>query len=399
MSSTNKYRLSDFFNAHWDKYVKKPTRAIFYEQYKAVNAMRVCKTVILGVNYYACSKCGEITKTYHSCKNRFCPNCLWKDTLKWAEKIEAKLLKIKHRHIIFSVPHALNSLIKNNKELRHNILLRTSADTFKDWFLSKYNIKTGAISVLHTFGEKKNWHSHVHSIIPWGGIHAKTGKLIEIKNNYVNYKFLRNKFRIKFEKQLIEAYDKNLLYNNFDSRMEFMLFIKSLNQTDWQIQIEKPITKLDVVIRYIGRYSKRACLSESKITDITGEYITFKYKDNKDKDQQNKPKEKELKLHYRDFFPRLLQHVPPTGFQIVRYYEIYSNATKIPTEYRNKSTEIADEKTKYKDPTFCEHCNCQKIYLFTIFDSRFTWERTEKFDYKKHKHNKIYYEIKQKQTA
>jgi len=166
MSNPNKYRLSDFFNAHWDKYVKKPTKPILSEQYKAVNAMRACRTEVLGVNYYACSKCGEITKTYHSCKNRFCPNCSWKDTLKWAEKIEAKLLKIKHRHIIFSVPHALNSLIKNNKALIHNILLRTSADTFKDWFLSKYNIKTGAISVLHTFGEKKKWHSHVHSIIP-----------------------------------------------------------------------------------------------------------------------------------------------------------------------------------------------------------------------------------------
>ena len=31
--------------------------------------MRACRTEVLGVNYYACSKCGEITKTYHSCKN------------------------------------------------------------------------------------------------------------------------------------------------------------------------------------------------------------------------------------------------------------------------------------------------------------------------------------------
>ena len=110
--------------------------------------------------------------------------------------------------------------------------------------------------MLHTFCEKKNWHSHVHSIIPWGGIHPKTGELIEIKNDYVNYKFLRNKFRIKFEEQLIFAYDKNLLYNNFACRMKFMQFVKSLNQTDWQIQIEKPITKLDIVIRYITKQNK-----------------------------------------------------------------------------------------------------------------------------------------------
>ena len=178
-----------------------------------------------------------------------------------------------------------------------------------------------------------------------------------------------------------------------------MIFIKSLNKTNWQIQIEKPITKLDIVIRYIGRYSKRACLSESKITDISEEHIKFKYKDYKDKDENGKIKKKKLRLHYSNFFPRLLQHVPPNGFQIVRYYGIYSNAIKIQAKYRNKCTDVTNEKKKYKDPTFCETCNCHKIYLFTIFYSRFAWQRTEKFDYKKHKNNKIYYETKQKQTA
>ena len=69
-----------------------------------------------------------------------------------------------------------------------------------------------------------------------------------------------------------------------------MLFIKSLNKTDWQIQIEKPISKIDIIIRYIGRYSKIACVSEHKITNIEGEYITFKYKDYTDRDSDNKHK-------------------------------------------------------------------------------------------------------------
>ncbi len=114
MNNKNKYRLTDFFNAHWDKYIQKPTKFIQPEQYKAVNAMRVCRTEALGVNYYACPDCGEVTKTYHSCKNRFCPNCSWKDTLKWAEKIEAKLIKTKHRHIIFFYSTCFKQI--NNKQ-------------------------------------------------------------------------------------------------------------------------------------------------------------------------------------------------------------------------------------------------------------------------------------------
>ena len=82
------YRLSDFFNQWWDIYKQSPKESITPEQYKAVNAMRVCGTEALGVDYYACPDCGEITKVYHSCKNRFCPTCSWQDTLKWADRIK-----------------------------------------------------------------------------------------------------------------------------------------------------------------------------------------------------------------------------------------------------------------------------------------------------------------------
>ena len=49
-----KYRLSDFFNRWWDIYTESPTEPIYQEQYKAVNAIRVCRTEALGVDYYAC---------------------------------------------------------------------------------------------------------------------------------------------------------------------------------------------------------------------------------------------------------------------------------------------------------------------------------------------------------
>ena len=52
------------------------------EQYKAVNAIRVCRTAALGIDTYACPDCGEVREISHSCKNRFCPSCGWHDTLK-----------------------------------------------------------------------------------------------------------------------------------------------------------------------------------------------------------------------------------------------------------------------------------------------------------------------------
>jgi hypothetical protein len=376
-----KYRLADFFNQWWDIYKQSPKEPIFEEQYKAVNAMRVCRTAALGIDYYACPDCGEVTKVYHSCKNRFCPTCSWQDTLKWADRIKSQMMDLPHRHIVMTLPHQLNNLIKNNKNTLLSVLMRVAADTFKDWMKHKHNIKPGIISVLHTFGETKEFHVHVHMIVSWGGINNKTSALQPIKGEYVNYDFLKKKFRCKFEDELICLFDAHTLQHHFADRSEFLGFVKHINQKKWIIHLEDPMDIPTQVVRYIGRYSKRACLSEYKITRIEGENISFRYKDYKTKDRNNKPIEREMELNYRDFFPRLLQHVPLKYFRIVRYYGLYSNRADIPEEYLYKETDEQETNTQEnwevlqlektgKNPLICSDCQIRKVYLYTKLKSR-----------------------------
>jgi hypothetical protein len=368
-----KYRLADFFDMHWDGYMKSPTKYVKPEQLKAVNAIRVCRTAVMGVNIYACPDCGEVTKVYHSCKNRFCPTCSWKDTMKWAERIKNRMLKIKHRHIVCTLPHSLHPLIKKNEQLLLSSLMRASAATFKDWFENKHRLKIGILSVLHTYGEKKEYHTHTHMIVSWGGVDIKTGKLKEIKDEYVNYKFLQKKFRCKFEDELVKLNDTGQLKHDFSGRQGFMDFITQINKQDWILHLEPAMDTPLKVIRYIARYSKRACLSEYKITEIDGEYISFRYKDYRDRDENKKPKEKIERLHYREFFPRLLQHVPAKYFRIVRYYGLYSNHGKIPQEYFYTGQE-ADQQPE-KNLLYCETCKTEKVLVHTYFDKRTRKER------------------------
>ncbi len=371
-----KYRLADFFDQWWDIYKQSPRHFITAEQYKAVNAMRVCRTEALGVDHYACSDCGEITQVYHSCKNRFCPTCSWFETKKWAEWLKQEMLSLPHRHTVMTLPHQLNELIKENGSLLLSTLMRSAAGTIKDWMKHKYNLRPGIISVLHTFGEKKDFHVHVHMIVSWGGISNVDKSLQSIKGEYVNYDFLKNKFRQIFNDELFTLFDKGVLKHHFSTRNDFARFIRQINRKKWIIKLEPPMNIPTQVIRYIGRYSKRACLSEYKITKIEGEYISFRYKDNKTKDINNKPVERELRLNYRDFFPRLLQHVPLKHFRLVRYYGVYSNRSVVPQEYLYKEVEppneiiagtwekLQEEKTGI-NPLICEHCNKRKIYLYT----------------------------------
>lgn len=372
-----KFRLADFFNSHWDKYVRSPKEYIEPEQYKAVNAIRVCRTAVLGVEMYVCEGCGEVSEIYHSCKNRFCPSCSWQDTLKWADNIADRMLNVKHRHVVCTVPHKLHGLIKRNRQKLLGILMRASAHTFTDWFEVKYKIKIGIIDVLHTFGERKNYHVHTHMIVSWGGIDMRSGALREIKEEYVNYNFLQKKFRAKYEDELIQAFDKGELDHNFQNRIEFMRFIKQINDKNWQIHLEPSMKTPKSVIRYIGRYSKRACLSEYKITQIEGEYISFIFKDYKDRDKSGVAKEKIVRLHYYDFFPRLLQHVPPAYFRIVRYYGLYSNHGRIPEEYKCNSEEQEIQIIEYDDPLYCKKCDRKKVHFKTCYDMRGKGNRTK----------------------
>ncbi len=394
-----KYRLADFFDKWWDIYKQKPTHYITPEQYKAVNALRSCRTEALGIDHYACPDCGEITQVYHSCKNRFCPTCSWQDTVKWAERIKHQMLSLSHRHIVITLPHQLNELIKENGKELLNVLLRASSDTFKDWMKHKYHLKPGIISVLHTFGETKEYHCHVHMIVSWGGIDFQTGALTPIEEQFVSYDFLKNKFRIKYEDQLIKMFDDGSLFHHFEDRQSFLRFIKRINAKRWVMHLEPPMEIPTQVVRYIGRYSKRACLSEYKITKMEGRVIAFKYKDYKSKDLNKQAIERVIELDYTDFFPRLLQHVPLKYFRLVRYYGLYATRASIPSEYlyvdddpkevsqQDNWEELQVDKTG-ENPLLCSHCKTRKVYVFTSIKRRHDKETTI---FKKHfiKHEKV----------
>lgn len=369
-----KYRLATFFDLWWDEYCKQPKHFIKPEQYKAVRDIRSCRTAAMGIDIYTCPHCGDITEVYHSCKNRFCPTCSWNDTIKWAEKVKGNMLIIPHRHVVFTIPHQLNNLITRNKFILLNTLMQTSAQTLKEWMNYKYDLQPGIISVLHTFGEKKENHFHTHMILSWGGI-DKSSNIQQIKGKYVNYDYLKSKFRGIFEKKLIDLYDSDKLDHDFRNVIEFKKFLKQINEKNWIIHFEDPMETPSDVIRYIGRYSKRACLSEYKITKIEGEFIAFRYKDNKNKDVNGKPIERELVLHYRDFFALLLQHVPMPSFRLVRYYGIYSNRGHLPREFFSGSDDFTitwrdlQLSETGQDPLFCRKCNSIKIYSHSIAKS------------------------------
>jgi hypothetical protein len=79
-----------------------------------------------------------------------------------AEKIKDEMMDIPHRHVIFTLPHQLNNLIKDNKSQLFDYLFKAAAESVKDWMWHKYSLKP-ASSCAATFGETKEFHNpHPH---------------------------------------------------------------------------------------------------------------------------------------------------------------------------------------------------------------------------------------------
>ena len=65
--------LADIFRMHGDIYVQ--DNILTPEQYKVFNAIKNCRTSVLGGHVEQCDRCDAIQCAYNSCRNRHCPKC------------------------------------------------------------------------------------------------------------------------------------------------------------------------------------------------------------------------------------------------------------------------------------------------------------------------------------
>jgi hypothetical protein len=316
------------------------------KHYKAVNQIRVCRTSQLGGIVLACEHCGEAHFLYHSCRHRFCARCGSSATNRWANDTLHSLLNIKHYHIVFTLPAGLRSMSQHNGDMLHNVLFECSAEVIKSWFEYKHGLKCGIISVLHTAGSDLKYHPHIHMIVSSGGM-EKTGGIKVVEGQYLtHHKFLARRFRHVFEQKLIKNYDAGTLKTRDDlkERPYFLAFIRRLNKQEWNIGIQEPLAGVENIVRYVGRYTRRACISERRIESIADGRIRFTFNDYKNTPRgQYPPKEGIKELPYEVFLDRLLQHIPTTGYQSVRSYGIYQGRQRkqLPEAYRLPETENA----------------------------------------------------------
>lgn len=291
--------------------------------------LRICRTASLGYHVYRCSadECGYIKYQYHSCRDRHCPNCGAIKKQEWIEARTQELLPVKYYHVVFTLPHELNSLVMGHRKILYKLLFDASAQTLLCFARDqKYLGATpGIISVLHTWGQQLSFHPHVHCIVSGGGITDGTAWKNATKNEWrflFPVKAMSIVYRAKFLQALKQMIDSGevILPDNKDEKQ----LLNLLYQKEWIVYAKAPFGGPHGVIEYLGRYTHKVAISNHRICSINeDDTVTFEYKDYTDHSSQ-----KQMTLSSAEFIRRFTQHILPGRFTKIRTYGYLANRNR-----------------------------------------------------------------------
>jgi len=297
---------------------------------RVMEQLRKCRTAASGYHLYRCSdeQCNQLQYQYHSCHNRHCPQCGALKKEEWIEARQRELLPVKYYHVVFTLPHELNSIIMGNRRALFKLLFDASAQTLLRFANDeKYlGAKPGIISVLHTWGQQLSFHPHVHCIVSGGGIATNAAGIYwkEVKKNDWRFLFpvkamnkvFRGKFLEGLKSLLASRHVAAPLHNDIKS------LICQLYEKDWIVYAKAPFGGPQQVIEYLGRYTHKVAIGNHRIQSVDEHAgtVTFGYKDYADQGKQ-----KQMTLEIKEFIRRFEQHILPAGFTKIRSYGYISN--------------------------------------------------------------------------
>lgn len=322
------YAIQDIFNRYYSEY--SALNCVNYDADKVARAIMQCKTSALGGNISICDDCGHTQVHYNSCRNRHCPCCQGLVKEKWIDQRKSEVIDAPYFHAVFTVPEELNPIIFANKKLLYTLLYKASADTLLELSQNKKYLgaSIGFMSILHTWGQSLDFHPHVHCIVLGGGL-TKDLKFKQSKADFLfPIRVVSRLFRGKFMDALKHLYkQKELVFSGssikYQNSYEFQELVNLLYSKEWIPHIKETFKGAANVIEYLGRYTHRIAISNSRILSVDNTGITFLIKNYKDKGKTST-----MTVSPSEFIRRFLMHVLPKGFVKIRHYGILSNRTK-----------------------------------------------------------------------
>jgi hypothetical protein len=312
------YSVNEIFRQHGAAYAE--TRRLSAEQRRVIRNLSDCRTLALGGHIEQCDTCEAVHYRYHSCRDRHCPQCGGLARAEWLMSRAEELLPVPYYHAVFTVDHIWNGLLRANQPVCYDLLYAVVSKLLKAYGQRYLGGEIGFILVLHTWGQKLDYHVHLHCIILGGALRADG----QFRRSQADFLFpvveLSAEFRDALCLALLKVYQTGTLQLTGDWADEGF-FATQLVRTfckKWEVYLKPPFGKAETVLEYLSGYVNRIAISNRRITAVVDDTVTFTYRDYRDDG-----KVKLLPLPVAEFMRRFLLHVLPAGFVRIRYYGLW----------------------------------------------------------------------------
>ena len=325
--------VGDLLRAHGDAYRAK--HPITSEQARVLRRLAACRTAALGGHVDACSGCGFTRISYNSCRDRHCPKCQAGKRAAWLETRLERLLPVSYFHVVFTLPDVLQPLIWHNQRRLYDLLFQAASATLLTLSADPHRLgaQIGVTAILHTWGQRLCFHPHLHCVVTGGGLARDGQRWVAGQRRYfLPVKVLGKLFRGKFLAALKALYQAGQLtltgsVAHLNASRAFQQLLDALYGRKWVVYAKRPFGGPTQVFRYLGRYSHRVAIANSRLVSMDEKQVSFHWKDYADGHQT-----KVMSLSTEEFLRRFLLHVLPKGFVRIRHYGLLASvnvATKL----------------------------------------------------------------------
>ena len=323
--------VADIFRQIGPAYRQEHAGSLSRGQRRVMSAIERCRTAALGGHVEQCDACGHQRIAFNSCRNRHCPKCQSLVRAQWLQDRQAELLPVKYFHVVFTVPQAIAAIAYQNKAVVYDLLFRATAETLRRIAADPKHLgaEIGFIAILHTWGQNLLHHPHLHCVVPGGGVAPDGDRWIACRPGFfLPVRVLSRLFRRLFLAQLHDAFDKQQLrfFNalaGLQNADAFASYLAPAAQTEWVVYAKAPFGGPEQVLQYLGRYTHRVAISNSRLLDFADGEVAFQWKD-----YRHESRHKVMRLDAHEFMRRFLLHVLPPGLQRIRHYGLLANRNR-----------------------------------------------------------------------
>jgi hypothetical protein len=281
-----------------------------------------CANPMCGFARIRCPECGDEYLLTFSCKTRhFCPSCHARRREAWSIWLSRHLLlKVPHRQVVFTIPKIIRPFFRYRRALLSDLCLSAvRAITHYMKARADRDLMPGVVTVIQTFGNRLNFHPHLHMLVTEGG-RTRDGSFqpVPIFNDTALA-------RIFAHEVLALLVSRDLI------RPEIREKILSWRHTGFGVH-SKVRAATPKEAQRVARYMAKPILALGRLSfDHSQGKVIYRYGE-ADVDK--------VEMDYLDFIARVTTHIPDRGQVMMRYYGLYSNAHRGMMRKRSQATSV-----------------------------------------------------------